>query len=97
VQDRLVDRSPDPESLMTEAQERNRTLAALKEALGGLNSRERRIIEARFLAERSETLENLALTFGVSRERIRQIELRALQKMKSAMRARLELADAARI
>lgn len=90
MQDRLVDPSPDPESLIADAEERSRAMAALNEALGGLNSRERRIIEARFLAERSATLEDLAHTFGVSRERIRQIELRALQKMKTAMRARLE-------
>jgi RNA polymerase sigma-32 factor len=90
MQDWLVDPAPDPESLLAEVEDRNRERTALKDALADLTARERHIIRARFLAEQPTTLEDLGATFGVSRERIRQIEVRALQKIKSAMRTRLE-------
>jgi RNA polymerase sigma-32 factor len=90
MQDWLVDPAPDPEALLAEVEDRNRTRTALKDALAHLTTRERHIISARFLAEQPMTLEDLGATFGVSRERIRQIEVRALQKIKSALRAYLE-------
>jgi RNA polymerase sigma-32 factor len=90
MQDWLVDPSPDPESLLSETVDRERVGSALKQALAALTARERHIIGARFLAERPKTLDELGLTFGVSRERIRQIEVRALQKLKGALCARLE-------
>jgi RNA polymerase sigma-32 factor len=93
MQDRLVDPAPDPETLLSEAEDRNRVRTALKDALAALSPRERRIVEARFLAEQPKTLEDLGATFGVSRERIRQIEVRALQKIKGALRARLDERD----
>jgi RNA polymerase sigma-32 factor len=90
MQDRLVDPSPDPETLVSDAQDRERMGRALKDALAALTSRERSIIEARFLTERPQTFDELAAKFGVSRERIRQIEARALQKIKGAVCARLD-------
>jgi RNA polymerase sigma-32 factor len=90
LQDWLVDPAPDPESLLSEAQDRHRLRTALKDALAALSPRERHIIGARFLVDQPKTLEELGLTFGVSRERVRQIEVRALQKVRGALRARLE-------
>lgn len=90
MQDCLVDPSPDPESLLSKRVDRERVRSALEDALAALTSRERHIIEARFLAERPKTLDELGPTFGVSRERIRQIEVRALQKIRSALSARLD-------
>ena len=58
-------------------------------ALGVLNERERRIFEARRLAEDPITLEELADEFGVSRERVRQIEVRAFEKVQSAVKHRV--------
>ncbi|KRR19801.1 RNA polymerase sigma factor RpoH [Bradyrhizobium retamae] len=89
MQDYLVDPAPDPESLLSEVQDRDQVRSALKDALAGLTPREQHIIGARFLAEQPKTLEELGATFGVSRERIRQIEVRALQKIGGALRARL--------
>jgi RNA polymerase sigma-32 factor len=83
--DRLADSSPDPESLLCEAQERRQKQNALRNALSALTARERTIIEGRFLREDSLTLEELAGKFAISRERIRQIEQRALQKIKLAL------------
>ena len=90
LQNWLVDPAPDPESLLSEAEDRNRLRTALKDALAALSPRERHIIGARFLVDQPKTLEELGLTFGVSRERVRQIEVRALQKVRGALRARLE-------
>ncbi|MBH5397530.1 RNA polymerase sigma factor RpoH [Bradyrhizobium sp. CNPSo 4010] len=89
-QDRLVDPSPDPESLLLEAADRKRTKAALADALAALSPRERSIVEARYLDEPHQTLDALAVKFGISRERVRQIEQRALQRLKAKMFARLD-------
>ena len=62
---------------------------ALREALAILNPRERRIFEARRLAEDPITLEELSGEFGVSRERVRQIEVRAFEKVQEAVRHNL--------
>ncbi|MCK1617392.1 RNA polymerase sigma factor RpoH [Bradyrhizobium sp. 159] len=88
-QDRLVDPSPDPESLLLEAADRERTKAALTDAIAALSPRERSIIEARYLDEPHKTLDSLAGKFGISRERIRQIEQRALQRIKAKVCAGL--------
>ncbi|MDI2111576.1 RNA polymerase factor sigma-32, partial [Bradyrhizobium sp. Mp64] len=94
-QDRVADSSPDPETLLVEAGDRERQKAALSEALCALSPRERTIVEARYMADEQRTLDDLANTFGISRERIRQIEQRALQRIKSTLCARLpELAAA---
>ena len=90
MQDCLVDPSPDPESLLSETVDREQVRCALEDALATLTPRERQIIQARFVAERPKTLDELGPTFGVSRERIRQIEGRALQKLRVAMSTQLE-------
>jgi RNA polymerase sigma-32 factor len=69
---------------------------ALKTALQVLNPRERRIFEARRLAEEPITLEELSTEFGVSRERVRQIEVRAFEKVQAAVKAGVALAQAPR-
>ncbi|MCA1409705.1 RNA polymerase sigma factor RpoH [Bradyrhizobium sp. NBAIM20] len=89
-QDRLVDPSPDPESLLLDAADRERTKAALADALAALTPRERSIVEARYLDEPQQTLDALAGKFAISRERVRQIEARALQRIKVKMFARLD-------
>ena len=62
---------------------------ALRDAMSVLNDRERRIFEARRLADDPITLEELAEEFGVSRERVRQIEVRAFEKVQKAVRNRV--------
>ena len=66
---------------------------ALGEALTVLNARERRIFEARRLNETPATLEELAAEFGVSRERVRQIEVRAFERVEKAVRHRVASMD----
>ncbi|GGG34715.1 RNA polymerase sigma factor RpoH [Chelatococcus composti] len=92
-QDWLVDESENQEAnLVAEEEGRNR-LAALRQALGVLNERERRIFEARRLRDDPITLEDLSSEFGVSRERVRQIEVRAFEKVQEAVKqglARIE-------
>jgi RNA polymerase sigma-32 factor len=58
-----------------------------------LNERERRIFEARRLAEEPATLEDLSAEFGVSRERIRQIEVRAFEKIQKAVKGAARIAE----
>jgi RNA polymerase sigma-32 factor len=85
-QDWLVDEgSTDQESRVVESQEFENRKKALAKALSVLNVRERRIFEARRLAEDPSTLEDLASAFGISRERVRQIEVRAFQKVQRAV------------
>ena len=85
-QDWLVDEgSADQESRVVESEESENRKKALAEALSVLNARERRIFEARRLAEDPSTLEDLASAFGISRERVRQIEVRAFQKVQRAV------------
>jgi len=96
-QDWLVDESTNQEANLAETEERDNRSKALHQALTVLNDRERRIFEARRLAEDPVTLENLSDEFGVSRERVRQIEVRAFEKVQAAVRsgvARLETAAA---
>ncbi|MGP9813115.1 RNA polymerase sigma factor RpoH [Rhodopseudomonas sp. NSM] len=85
-QDWLVDQSPNQEVVMAEHEELDHRRAALNGAIGVLNPRERRIFEARRLADEPMTLEDLAAEFGVSRERVRQIEVRAFEKVQSAVK-----------
>ncbi len=88
-QDWLVDDSASQESVLVAEEEGQNRLAALRDALGVLNPRERRIFEARRLAEDPITLEELSGEFGVSRERVRQIEVRAFEKIQDAVRKNL--------
>jgi RNA polymerase sigma-32 factor len=88
-QDWLVDESPTQERIMVESEELDNRRKALSDALGVLNERERRIFEARRLADDPITLEELAEEFGVSRERVRQIEVRAFEKVQKAVKNRV--------
>jgi RNA polymerase sigma-32 factor len=88
-QDYLVDQSPSPEALLAVRDETDRQQKALTHAIGVLNPRERRIFEARHLADQPMTLEDLAVEFNVSRERVRQIEVRAFEKVRKAAKNRV--------
>ena len=83
-QDYLIDESPSPEAITVEEDETEHRREALVRALEVLNDRERCIFEARHLIDQPKTLEDLAIEFKVSRERIRQIEVRAFEKVRSA-------------
>src|ERR1700745_1564955 len=84
--DWLLDDSASQESRLAESEQSENRHKALGEALTGLNDRERRIFEARRLADEPITLEELADEFGVSRERVRQIEVRAFEKVQKAVK-----------
>ncbi|MDB5569615.1 MAG: rpoH [Hyphomicrobiales bacterium] len=86
-QDWLVDDSTSQESILMEQEESSNRLSALRQSLGVLNDRERRIFEARRLSEDPITLEQLSEEFGISRERVRQIEVRAFEKVQAAVKA----------
>jgi RNA polymerase sigma-32 factor len=88
-QDWLVDDSASQEQILVAEEEGQNRLAALRDALSVLNPRERRIFEARRLAEDPITLEELSTEFGVSRERVRQIEVRAFEKVQEAVKKNL--------
>ena len=94
-QDWLVDHSPTQEAIMAEHEELDHRRQALNGAIGVLNPRERRIFEARRLAEDPMTLEDLAAEFGVSRERVRQIEVRAFEKVQQAVKGTIARQEAA--
>jgi RNA polymerase sigma-32 factor len=85
-QSSLADQSPSPEAIVAEQDEKDRRRKALAGAIDVLNDRERRIFEARHLVDEPLTLDDLALEFNVSRERIRQIEVRAFEKVRKATR-----------
>ena len=84
-QDWLVDDTPGQEERLVEGEELGLRKRYLSSALSTLNDRERHIFEARRLSENPATLEDLSAQFGVSRERIRQIEVRAFEKVQKAV------------
>jgi len=86
-QDWLADDQPTQEEVLGEEQELDQRKSYLTSALSTLNDRERRIFEARRLTEQPATLEDLSTEFGVSRERIRQIEVRAFEKVQKAVQS----------
>jgi RNA polymerase sigma-32 factor len=88
-QDWLVDDAPTQERILADSEESDNRHKALIGALDVLNDRERRIFEARRLADDPITLEDLAAEFGVSRERVRQIEVRAFEKVQKAVKNRI--------
>jgi RNA polymerase sigma-32 factor len=88
-QDWLVDSSQSQEQILVEEEEGQNRLTALRSALTVLNPRERRIFEARRLSDDPITLEDLSTEFGVSRERVRQIEVRAFEKVQEAVKKNL--------
>jgi RNA polymerase sigma-32 factor len=82
----LADRAPQPHELLEAKQEEDARASGLEAALASLDPRSRRIVEARWLREKdSATLHDLAQEFNVSAERIRQIEVKALAKMKGVI------------
>ncbi len=93
-QDWLVDEVSDQEDRLVADQESDNRKKALGEALTVLNDRERRIFEARRLADDPITLEDLAAEFGVSRERVRQIEVRAFEKVQRAVKNHIAAMEA---
>jgi RNA polymerase sigma-32 factor len=96
-QDWLVDDSASQESVLAAEEEGQNRLQALRNGLSVLNPRERRIFEARRLSDEPMTLEDLSTEFGVSRERVRQIEVRAFEKVQEAVKrnlAQIEKAEA---
>jgi RNA polymerase sigma-32 factor len=101
-QDWLSDESESQEAVLVEQDELDQRREMLKGALDVLDERERRIFEARRLSEDPLTLEQLSEEFGVSRERVRQLEVRAFEKVQKAVtkaakerdRARRPLAEA---
>jgi RNA polymerase sigma-32 factor len=96
-QDWLADDQPTQEDTLGETQELDQRKNYLSNALASLNDRERRIFEARRLAEQPATLEDLSSEFGVSRERIRQIEVRAFEKIQKAVQSAAQTDDAGRL
>ena len=83
--DLLVDESPNQETHVIRADELGWRRRLMKQAMGKLNPRERRILSERRLKEDPVTLEVLSQEYGVSRERVRQIEVRAFEKLQKAM------------
>ncbi|WP_068313508.1 RNA polymerase sigma factor RpoH [Pseudovibrio hongkongensis] len=92
-QDWLVDDSESHEHRLAEKEEFDERRSMLQSAMECLNDRERRIFEARRLSEEPSTLEELSGEFGVSRERVRQIEVRAFEKIQKAIHDNLQEQD----
>ncbi len=86
-QDWLVDEEDNQETRLVESEELSQRMKLLEGAMQKLTDRERRVFEARRLSEDPLTLEELSQEFGVSRERIRQIEVRAFEKVQKAVKA----------
>jgi len=87
-QDWLVDdQTPSQETVVAETQEKSLRMSLLEEAMVELSERERHILTERRLKDDPTTLEELAGEYGVSRERVRQIEVRAFEKLQKSMRA----------
>jgi RNA polymerase sigma-32 factor len=84
-QDFLVDSGPLQDELLAEDEESKVRHDLLVNALESLNDREKHILMERRLADEPKTLEELSQVYGVSRERIRQIEVRAFEKLQSAL------------
>jgi len=80
----LVDQAIDAETVLADHEQTERRTNALRVALGVLTARERHVLEARRLAERPVTLDQLACELSVSSERVRQIEIRAFAKVRRA-------------
>jgi len=86
-QDWLVDDEPDQETVLAESEELDNRRQLLQEAMKTLNERERHILTERRLSEETTTLEDLSMEYNISRERVRQIEVRAFEKLQKAMKA----------
>jgi RNA polymerase sigma-32 factor len=84
-QDWLVDDTPDQETTLGDSEEYDERMGLLTNAMSDLNEREKAIFQARRLQDNPATLEELAQEYNVSRERIRQIEVRAFEKVQEAV------------
>jgi RNA polymerase sigma-32 factor len=84
-QDWLIDDTPDQETVLGNSEEYDERMGLLTNAMANLNEREKAIFQARRLQESPATLEELAQEYNVSRERIRQIEVRAFEKVQEAV------------
>jgi RNA polymerase sigma-32 factor len=84
-QDFLVDNGPLQDEIVAEDEERRVRHELLNNAMGSLNDREKHILAERRLADDPKTLEELSQVYGVSRERIRQIEVRAFEKLQASL------------
>jgi RNA polymerase sigma-32 factor len=84
-QDMLADTGPLQDQMIAEEEEKQVRHELLLEAMSDLNDREKHILTERRLAEEPKTLEELSQVYGVSRERVRQIEVRAFEKLQRAM------------
>jgi RNA polymerase sigma-32 factor len=89
------DNAVSQETAFAETQEKSQRMTLLEAALGDLTERERHIITERRLKDDPTTLETLASEYGVSRERVRQIEVRAFDKLQKAMQAAAQRAGIA--
>ncbi len=96
-QDWLVDDKDNQEFVLVEAEESQNRHKALRAALDVLNPRERRIFEARRLQDEPETLEVLSAEFDISRERVRQIEVRAFEKVQAAVQQQMIAQESPRL
>jgi RNA polymerase sigma-32 factor len=85
-QDWLVDETPNQEARLADSQELGQRKHMLAQALKQLTDRERHIIVERRLVDEPQTLEDLSAKYGISRERVRQIEVRAFDKLQKAMK-----------
>lgn len=85
LMDTLVDTSPLPDQLVEDTIDTERASAGLYAAINTLSDREQDIIKSRFLLEKTETLEEIAARYGLSKERVRQIEMAALGKLKKEL------------
>ncbi|MCZ6885500.1 MAG: RNA polymerase sigma factor RpoH [Alphaproteobacteria bacterium] len=85
-QDWLVDESESQEEVLGETEEFQERMRLLRDAMKGLNEREQHIIRERRLSEDPTTLEELSQHYGISRERVRQIEVRAFEKLQKAIK-----------
>ncbi len=97
LQDLLADEAPSQEHILADSEEMANGRTALAEALRLLNERERRIFVSRRLAETPKKLDEIAGEFGVSRERVRQIEMKAFDKVRKAVMRRAETTPAAEL
>jgi RNA polymerase sigma-32 factor len=86
-QDWLVDDSDNQETVLADQEEMAERRKMLVDAMKVLNERERKILAARRLEENPKTLEDLSQEYGISRERVRQIEVRAFEKLQKAMKS----------
>jgi RNA polymerase sigma-32 factor len=84
-QDWLADTGPLQDEMIADEQERDQRHALLSAAMGALNDREKDILTQRRLIDEPLTLEELSQSYGISRERVRQIEVRAFEKLSKAM------------